>query len=57
MDSHDVPKEGADYSPTLWAYKIGMKARYLRLTLGPSQHVGAPYAGMLELTEIEVSGP
>jgi hypothetical protein len=53
--SQDVPKEGTTYSPRLWTYPIGKPGRYLRVNLGPSQHVAAPYAGTLELTEIEVS--
>jgi hypothetical protein len=54
--SQDMPKEGADYSPKMWTCTVGKKGRYLRLTLGPSQHVGDAYAGTLELTEIEVYG-
>jgi hypothetical protein len=49
-----VPKEGAAYSPDLSSYPLGKQARYVRLTLGASQHVGDQYAGIVELTEIEV---
>jgi hypothetical protein len=54
--SQAVPKEGAPYSPRFWSYPIGKPARYLRVTLGPSQHVGKPFPGTLELTEIQVFG-
>ena len=54
--SSDVPKEGAPYSPRLWPYPVGKSGRYLRVDLGPSQHVAAPYLGTLELTEIQVGG-
>ncbi len=51
--SDKVPKEGAPYSPDLWTYPLNRPARYLRLTLGASQHTGDQYAGIVELTEIE----
>jgi len=57
MTSQAVPKEGSEYSPDLRTCEIGMKGRYLRLTLGASQHVAPPYPGALELTEVEVYGP
>jgi len=56
LKSSDVPVEGAAYSPDFWAYAIARPARYVRLQLGPSQHLGDEYAGTLELTEIEVLG-
>jgi hypothetical protein len=52
----DVPKEGDPYSPRLWPYPVGKSARYIRVNLGPSQHLAAPYPGTLELTEIQVGG-
>lgn len=52
--STSVPKEGGNYSSALWRYAIGKRGRYLRVRLGPSQHTGDRYSGLLELTEIEV---
>jgi len=54
LTTDKVPKEGADYSPDFWSYPLGKQARYIRLALGASQHVGDQYAGIVELTEIEV---
>jgi DUF1680 family protein len=53
-----VPGEGDNYSPTFWEYPVNAQARFLRIRLGPSQFKGAKqWLGMLELTEIRVSGP
>ncbi len=54
-----VPVEGAVYSPNLWRYRLvdrNKRARYVRLLLGPSQRQTEPYAGVVELTEVEVCG-
>lgn len=56
ITSANVPKEGDQYSAEPWRYAIGKRGRYLRVGLGPSQHTGDPYPGLLELTEIEVYG-
>ncbi len=54
--STQVPVEGTPYSPKLWAYPIGKEGRFVRITLGPSQHVAEPFPGTLELVEVEVGG-
>jgi hypothetical protein len=54
--SAEVPLEGSAYSPQFYAYGIGKIGRYVRLELGPSQHVGDQWAGSLELTEVQVFG-
>jgi hypothetical protein len=56
VTSDRVPKEGAEYAPALWSYPLGQEGRYVRIELGPSQHVQEPYAGTLELVEVEVIG-
>lgn len=55
LETDRVPVEATPYSPELWSYPVVARARYLRLTLGPSQHVMDPYPGVVELTEIEVN--
>ena len=57
LESERVPREGTHYSPDFWPYRCGRTARYVRVSLGPSQHTGDRYAGCLELTEIEVLPP
>ena len=54
IESRDVPSEGEAYTPDLWAYEVGREARCVRLLLGKSQHAGDQYAGIIELTEVEV---
>jgi hypothetical protein len=54
--SSRVPVEGTPYSPKLWAYSLGKEGCFVRITLGPSQHVAEPFAGTLELVEAEVAG-
>jgi hypothetical protein len=65
--STKVPKEGDEVANTAslpgtspatrpWAYAIGKLARYLRVNLGVSQRKQPPFAGTLELTEIQVLG-
>ncbi|MBI2302479.1 MAG: discoidin domain-containing protein [Armatimonadetes bacterium] len=51
-----VPREGDPYDAKPWAYDIDRPGRYLRISLGPSQHLGDQYAGTLELVEVEVTG-
>lgn len=55
--TEDLPKEGNPYSAEFRKYAMDAKGRYVRLELGPSQHTGEPFPGVLELTEIEVLGP
>jgi hypothetical protein len=54
--SEVVPKEGTPYSPAFWDYRLGKNGRFLRVSLGTSQHVGDAFAGTLELVEVEVRG-
>jgi hypothetical protein len=54
--THDVPKEGTQYSAKPWVYALGKRGRYVRAILGPSQCTAGQFAGVLELTEIEVFG-
>ena len=49
-----VPKEGTPYSRQLWTCAVGKRGRYVRVNLGLSQHTNPPFAGTLELTEIQV---
>jgi hypothetical protein len=53
-NTRDVPVEGSPYRPDLKLYPVGGEARYVRLVLGPSQHKGDQFAGVIELTEVEV---
>jgi hypothetical protein len=56
--STKIPKEDdvvAQGTPA-WAYAIGKTGRYLRVNLGASQRKQPPYAGTLELTEVQVLG-
>jgi len=55
--THELPREGAAYSPELLSLAVGRDARYVRVTLGRSQHQEEPYRGVLELTELEVLAP
>ncbi|HQK93438.1 MAG TPA: discoidin domain-containing protein [Armatimonadota bacterium] len=55
--TREPPREGAPYSPEPVRIAIGQRARYVRVRLGRSQHQKEPYAGVLELTELEVLGP
>lgn len=57
LESTQVPREGAAYSPDFWSYPCARTARHVRVLLGASQHSGDKYAGCLELTEIEVLPP
>ena len=52
----NVPKEGAPYSTPFGVCRIGKKARYVRINLGPSQCINEndPYPGMLQLAEVQV---
>jgi hypothetical protein len=52
-----VPKEGTAYAQQPWTCSVGKPARYVRVSLGPSQHTNPPFAGTLELTEIQVFSP
>ena len=54
--SDRAPEEGAPYSAEPRRYAIGERGWYLRVKLGPSQHTGDRYYGLLELTETEVRG-
>ncbi|MHB1001476.1 MAG: discoidin domain-containing protein [Armatimonadota bacterium] len=53
-----VPAEDSDFVQALWRYKlVGSKqCRYIRIDLGASQRTNEPYLGIIELTEVEVSG-
>ena len=57
LESDRVPREGAPYSPEFWSCPCARTARYVRVSLGPSQHTGDRHTGCLELTEIEVLPP
>lgn len=50
-----LPKEDSPYISAFWRYRTaGAEGRYLRIDLGRSQHQATPYAGTVELTEVEV---
>ena len=47
------------YSADFWRYKVAggsRPGRYLRVELGASQHLEEPWAGTLELVEVQVLG-
>ncbi len=59
LQTNHVPKEGAPYSADFWRYKVAggsRPGRYLRVELGASQHLEEPWAGTLELVEVQVLG-
>ena len=52
---HAVPVERAAYAPAFWNCPLNLPARFVRITLGPSQYKGnAEYRNLVELTEIKI---